>query len=84
MVALPRRGPLIELFAQHMAADAKILDEDEETGAKRFRYVRTSPEDHFSLAFTYAWMAASDQSGARGYLRMLEKQIRAQRQAQNL
>jgi hypothetical protein len=45
-------------FAQHMAADAKILDEDEETGAQKFRYIRTGP-DHFSLAFTYAWMAAS-------------------------
>jgi hypothetical protein len=31
---LPRRMPLIETFARHMAADAKILDEDEETGAK--------------------------------------------------
>ena len=83
-VVLPRRIPLVELFALHMAADAKVLDEDEETGAKRFRYVRAGPEDHFSLAFTYAWMAASDQTGARGYLRMLEKQIREQRRAQGL
>ena len=60
-VVLPRRAPLVELFARHLAADAKILDEDEETGAKKFRYVRTG-EDHFSLAFTYAWMAASDPS----------------------
>ncbi len=83
-VVLPRRGPLVELFAHHMAADAKVLEEDEETGAKRFRYVRTSPEDHFSFAFTYAWMAASDQTGARGFLRYLKKQIREQRRAQGL
>ena len=38
----------------------KILVEDEETGAKKYRYVRTGGEDHFSLAFTYAWMAAQD------------------------
>jgi hypothetical protein len=59
-IVLPRREPIVELFAKHMAADAKILDEDEETGARRFRYVRTG-EDHFSLAFTYAMMAANDQ-----------------------
>ncbi len=46
----------LEQFAHHMAADAMVLDEDEETGAKKYRYIRTG-EDHFSLAFTYAWMA---------------------------
>jgi hypothetical protein len=55
--SLPRRGKVVEEFAAHMAADAKILDEDEETGAKRYRYIRTGP-DHYSLAFTYAWLAA--------------------------
>ena len=28
-------------------------------GANKFLYVRVG-EDHFSLAFTYAWMAAQD------------------------
>ena len=55
---LPRQTPVVTEFARHMASDAKVLDEDEETGAKRYRYIRTG-EDHFSLAFTYAWMAAS-------------------------
>jgi len=59
-IVLPRRGPMVDLFARHMAADAKILDEDAETGAKKYRYVRIG-EDHLSLAFTYAWMAACDQ-----------------------
>ena len=43
---------------QHLTRDAKILDEDPETGAQRYKYVRTGA-DHFSLAFTYAWMAAA-------------------------
>jgi hypothetical protein len=58
-----------------MAADAKILDEDEETGLRRFRYVRTG-ENHFSLAFTYAWLAAIDQRSNMGlfyYYRQLAK-----------
>ncbi len=63
-VVLPRRVPIVEIFARHMAADAKVLDEDEETGAKKYRYVRTG-EDHFSLAFTYAWMAAERHGGPR-------------------
>jgi len=58
-IVLPRRGPLVDLFARHMAADAKILDEDAETGAKKYRYVRVG-DDHFSLAFTYAWMICQD------------------------
>jgi hypothetical protein len=61
MVVLPRRMPLVETFAHHLSADAKILDEDEETGARKYRYVRVG-EDHFSLAFTYAWMGASEPS----------------------
>jgi hypothetical protein len=46
----------VEEFARHMAADAKILQEDEDTGAKRYKYIRAG-EDHFSLAFTYAVIA---------------------------
>ncbi len=57
-LVLPRQMPILETFARHMAADAKILDEDPDTGAQKYRYIRTG-EDHFSLAFTYAWMAAS-------------------------
>lgn len=55
---LPRQTPVVTEFAQHMTADAKILDEDEETGAKKYRYIKTG-ENHYSFAFTYAWMAAS-------------------------
>ncbi len=62
-VTLPRRSPQIEQFAKHMVADARMLKEDEETGVKKFRYVRLG-EDHFSLAFTYAWMAGMNRMRA--------------------
>ena len=55
-VSLPRHDPRVEEFAQHMTCDAKVLDEDEETGVKKYRYIRTG-ENHFSMAFTYAWIA---------------------------
>ena len=56
-VTLPCRVPLVETFARHMAADAKKLEEDEETGAQQYRYIKTG-ENHLSFAFTYAWMGA--------------------------
>ena len=40
------------------ACDAKVLDEDEETGIKKYRYIRTGT-NHFSLAFTYDCIAWS-------------------------
>jgi hypothetical protein len=39
-----------------MACDAKVLEDNEETGAKKYRYIRTG-ENHYSMAFTYAAMA---------------------------
>ena len=58
-LVLPHPSPLIEEFAKHMACDAKVLDEDDETGIKKYRYIRTGT-NHFSMAFTYAWLAASE------------------------
>jgi len=46
----------VEEFAKHLAADAKVLDENEETGLKKFRYIRKGA-NHYSMAFTYALMA---------------------------
>ena len=65
---LPRQMPIVSEFAKHMAADAKILDEDPDTGAQKYRYIRSGP-DHFSLAFTYAWMAA------RRYMEAIEPRL---------
>lgn len=50
---------------------AKILDEDEEAGAKKYRLIR-SGEDHFSLAFTSAWMAATVDAGLWAWLMSLK------------
>ncbi len=73
-VVLPRRLPVVETFARHLASDAKVLDEDKETGAKKYRYIRTG-EDHFSLAFTYAWIAASEQTGPRAFLAFWREEL---------
>jgi len=56
-----------------ITADVDVLDEHEETGAKRYRYVRTG-EDHFSLAFTYAWMAITNSFAAdfRAWMRLMK------------
>jgi hypothetical protein len=59
-VVLPRRVPLLEEFAEHLASDAKQLIENEETGAKSYRYIRTGT-NHFSLAFTYDWLASESE-----------------------
>jgi hypothetical protein len=59
-VVLPRRIPILDTFAQHLASDAKQLIEDEETGAKSYRYVRTGT-NHYSLAFTYDWLASEQE-----------------------
>ena len=60
LVVLPRRSPLLEEFASHLAADAKRLVEDEETGSQLYRYVKTGT-NHLSFAFTYDCIAWSDQ-----------------------
>lgn len=57
-VTRPRRDPKVKRSALHVPTDAKVREEDEKTGAKRYRYVRTG-EDHYSLAFTYAWLGAT-------------------------
>ena len=58
-LVLPQCSPQVEEFAQHLCSDAKVLDEDVETGVKKYRYVKTGV-NHYSLAFTYAWLAAKE------------------------
>jgi hypothetical protein len=60
---LPRETPIVREFAQHLAADAKQLVEDDETGAQEYRYVRTGT-NHFSMAFTYDCLAAAKSAWA--------------------
>ena len=70
MLILPRRDHVVETFAQHMTCDAKVLDEDEETGVKKYRYVKTGT-NHFSLAFTYAWLATQANTGWRAWMQYM-------------
>jgi len=55
-VILPREGEIVREFAQHLHNVAKRLEEDEETGSKRYVYVKLGP-DHFRHAFNYEAMA---------------------------
>ena len=64
-IVLPRAGEVVREFASHVAADVKQLVENEETGAKAFRYVRTGT-DHFSLALAYDCVAWSRESRGTG------------------
>ena len=58
-IVISRGATHLQEFARHMSCDAKVLVEDPDTGAKRYKYIRVGGEDHFSLAFTYACMALS-------------------------
>ena len=74
-VILPRREPIVEEFAQHLTCDAKMLHEDEETGIKKYKYIRTGT-NHYSLAFTYAWLATQGNTYWRdemSYMRWMDK-----------
>ena len=48
-----------------MAADAKRLVEDEETGEQCYKYIRTSA-DHFSLAYLRLHRGAAGLRDGRG------------------
>jgi hypothetical protein len=53
---LPREDEITRLFGDHLHNVAKRLEEDEETGSKRYVYVKLGP-DHFRHAFNYEVMA---------------------------
>ncbi len=57
-VVLPRGGKVIQEFATHLTADVKQLVENEETGARSYRYIKTGT-NHYSFAFTYDCIAWS-------------------------
>jgi len=58
-VELPRRCPQIEEFASQMTNLAKILEEDEFTGSRVFKYKKID-EDHYYHAFNYFILACKD------------------------
>ena len=45
-------------FAEHVASDANVLEEDEQAWARSYRYIRAGP-DHYSPALTYAWLCTA-------------------------
>ena len=56
LLSLPKECGITKEFAQHMHNVAKKLEEDEETGSKRYVYVKLGP-DHLRHAFNYESMA---------------------------
>lgn len=64
LVGLPRKSDTVEEFAKHCHNVAKRLEEDDETGSRRYVYVKLGP-DHFRHAFNYETMAR--QFGANGF-----------------
>ena len=61
---LPKSCGIVQEFAQHMHNVAKKLEEDDETGSKRYVYVKLGT-DHFRHAFNYECMARA-QIGLEG------------------
>ena len=55
-VLLPRKCDIVQKFAEHLHNTAKKLEEDEETGSKRYVYVKLGP-DHFRHAYNYEAIA---------------------------
>lgn len=61
-IVLPKKCEIVETFATHLHNIGKRLIEDEETGSKRYIYVRLG-EDHFRHAYNYFMMGLQHASG---------------------
>lgn len=57
-LVLPRESNIVREFAQHCHNVAKRLEEDEETGSKRYVYVKLG-DDHFRHSLNYSVIARS-------------------------
>jgi hypothetical protein len=55
-IILPKECEITKEFAQHLHNVAKKIEENEETGSKRYVYVKLGP-DHFRHAYNYEAMA---------------------------
>lgn len=55
-IILPRENEIVKTFADHLHNVAKKLEEDQETGSKRYVYVKLGA-DHFRHALNYEAMA---------------------------
>jgi hypothetical protein len=63
-IVLPRYCEMTQEFARQLANVAKKLEEDEESGSKRYVYVKLGP-DHFRHALNYEAMARHFGGGGR-------------------
>jgi len=61
-IILPKECDIVNIFARHCANIAKKLEEDEETGNKRYVYVKLG-DDHFRHAYNYECMARTEGAG---------------------
>ncbi len=62
-IILPKECEITREFALHLHNVAKKLEEDEETGSKRYLYLKLGA-DHFRHAFNYEAMARQFGSGS--------------------
>lgn len=62
LVELPRRDPIVEEFAKHVAALVRNEQTDDETGEVTTKYIQTGP-DHWGHADGYANLAAGEWRG---------------------
>lgn len=61
-IILPRYSDEVQSFAEHLHNVGKKLEEDEETGSKRYIYVKLGV-DHYRHAYNYECMARQHASG---------------------
>lgn len=59
-ITLPHRQPMVETFADQLAADAK-QEELMPSGKVRHVYIKSGEANHFDFAFTYDYMAWMDE-----------------------
>lgn len=58
LIVFPRRSEETEEFAKQLVNIAKVLEEDQETGSREYRY-RKLGEDHYAHALNYCILASS-------------------------
>jgi hypothetical protein len=65
-LTLPRRCEEVEEFARELINVAKVLEEDQETGSREYRYRKLGP-DHYAHALNYFILATSKIGVSSGF-----------------
>ena len=58
LLVLPRRSEEMDIFSKQLCNIAKVLEEDQETGSRQYRY-RKLGEDHYRHALNYFFLAST-------------------------